>query len=59
MAAEAQRLQQEPVLVWVLRVFYTVWFCFLFLFMLQYAALLLKARTLLYAKIYPKNELED
>ena len=47
-----------PVLVWVLRVFYTVWFCFLFLFMVQYAMLIMKARALLYVKIYPKDELE-
>jgi hypothetical protein len=47
------------VLVNVLRVFYTVWFCFLFLFMLQYASLILKCRAVLYDKINPKYELEE
>jgi hypothetical protein len=48
----------SPVLVNMLRVFYAVWFCFLFLFMLQYASLILKCRAVLYDKINPKNELE-
>lgn len=47
------------VLVNVLRVFYTVWFCSLSLFMLQYASLILKCRAVLYDKINPKYELED
>jgi len=49
----------SPVLVIVLRVFYIVWYCFLFLFMLQYASLLLKCRAVLFDKINPKNELQD
>jgi hypothetical protein len=49
----------SQVLVNVLRVFYTVWFCSLFLFMLQYASLILKCRAVLYDKINPKNELEE
>jgi hypothetical protein len=49
----------SAVLVNVLRVFYTVWFCFLFLFMLQYASLILKCRAVLYDKINPKYELEE
>ena len=47
------------VLVNVLRVFYTVWFCSLFLFMLQYASLILKCRAVLYDRINPKYELEE
>jgi hypothetical protein len=43
----------------VLRVLYILWYCFLFLFMLQYAMLILRARAVLYDKIYPKYELED
>jgi hypothetical protein len=49
----------SPVMVNVLRVFYTVWFCFLFLFMLQYASLILKCRAVLFDKINPRNELEE
>jgi DNA-directed RNA polymerase subunit RPC12/RpoP len=49
----------SPVLVLVLRVFYTVWFCFLLLFLLQYMMLILKVRAVLYDKINPKNELQD
>ncbi|MSQ94167.1 MAG: hypothetical protein EXR98_06375 [Gemmataceae bacterium] len=46
------------VLVIVLRVFYAVWWVFLLLFILQYAMLILKVRTILYDKINPRNELE-
>jgi hypothetical protein len=49
----------SPVLVWVLRVIYTVWYCFLLLFILRYALLLQKTRAVLYDKINPKNELEE
>jgi hypothetical protein len=48
----------SPVLVLVLRVIYTVWFCFLLMFMLQYIMLILKVRAVLYDKINPKNELD-
>ncbi len=47
----------SPVLVWTVRIFYGVWYCFLLLFMLSYAALILKCRAIMYEKIYPKNEL--
>ena len=47
----------SPVIVIVLRVIYGVWFCFLLLFMLSYAKLLMKCREVLEAKINPKNEL--
>src|SRR4029077_6031754 len=38
----------SPVLVYVLRVIYALWFFFLIIFMLQYAMLLLKLRAVLY-----------
>ena len=47
-----------PVLVIVLRVLYTLWYCFLLMFILQYAMLILKCRAVLYEKINPTNELE-
>jgi hypothetical protein len=47
-----------PVLVTVLRVLYVLWFAFLLLFILSYAALLLKTREILDAKLHPVNELE-
>lgn len=46
------------VLIIVLRVFYIAWYCFLLMFILQYAVLLLKVRAVLYEKIHPKYELE-
>jgi len=48
----------SPILVLVLRVIYVVWFFFLIIFMLQFAMLLLKVRSVLYDKINPRNELE-
>lgn len=47
-----------PVMVTVLRVFYGVWFGFSVLLIAQYAVLIMRCRTVLYEKIYPKNELE-
>ncbi|MBI3822088.1 MAG: hypothetical protein HY289_05335 [Planctomycetes bacterium] len=49
----------SPVLVLVLRIFWTLWFCFLCMFMIQYFMLLMKTRAVLYDKIYPKHELEE
>ena len=48
-----------PVMVTVLRVFYGVWFGFSVLLIAQYALLIMRCRTVLYEKIYPKNELQD
>jgi hypothetical protein len=49
----------SPVLVWFLRVVYTVWYCFLLLFILRYALLIQAVRAVLYDKIHPKYELEE
>lgn len=49
----------SPVLVWILRIFYGVWYCFLLMFMFGYLALILKVRAVLYEKIYPKFKLDD
>jgi hypothetical protein len=48
-----------PVMVTVLRIFYTVWFAFQLLFIGQYAIAILNCRSVLYDKIYPKHELQD
>ena len=48
-----------PVLVIILRVLYWVWYCFLALFILQYAMLIQRCRAVLYEKINPKNELVE
>ena len=48
-----------PVMVMVLRVFYTLWFGFCLLFIGQYAIVILRCRSVLYDKINPKNELLD
>ncbi|MBM3994230.1 MAG: hypothetical protein FJ303_08775 [Planctomycetes bacterium] len=45
------------VMVIVLRLFYTLWYFFLILFILQYAMLIMKTRAVLYEKIHPKHEL--
>ena len=47
------------VLVTVLRVIYTVWYAFLFLFILRYAMLLLRTRAILEEKINPRFELQE
>jgi hypothetical protein len=49
----------SPVLVWLLRVLYALWFFFLTMFIVSYAVLLLKCRSVLYEKINPQNELKD
>lgn len=49
----------SPMLVQLLRIFYTLWFFFLVMFLLQYMMLLLKTRDVLYDKINPKNELDE
>jgi len=48
-----------PVAVYVMRVLYILWYAFLLLFLLSYAALLLKAREVLYLKINPPNETDE
>ena len=48
-----------PVLVWLLRVLYTVWFVFLIMFMFSYAKLILQCRGVLWERIHPANELEE
>ena len=48
-----------PVMVTVLRVFYGAWFGFSLLLIGQYALLIMKCRSVLYEKIYPKNELQE
>jgi hypothetical protein len=48
-----------PVLIMVLRTIYILWYCFLLMFILRYAMLLLKCRSVLDEKIHPKNELQE
>jgi len=49
----------SPVMVWVLRVIYVLWFFFLVLFLINYALALVKARAVLDLKINPTNELKE
>jgi hypothetical protein len=49
----------SPVLVWILRILYGLWFFFLMMFIISYLVLLWKARTLLYEKMNPKNALDE
>ncbi len=46
----------SPVLVIVVRVLYILWYCFTMLFIVRYAALLMKTRELLQKKIAPAHE---